>query len=210
MSQPASVERRRRAEDKEDEIPKDWCDATFSTDKRDPRRLQLPPQKYREWYVSKSTRREALERMPLYRLPQLAYLMHKYREDPSQWSSDASGRLFCTVPREDEASVVLQSDVRPGEWLMYVVLPNPQLDFPDHKIFLRKPAASVLDIDFSNYQKGRAVGLIKARPLKPFRPLVVQRPAPSSLPAPGATQSSRSQAVAGAAAASDPRRSPLE
>jgi hypothetical protein len=154
-------QRRRLAEDKADEIPKAWRDATFSEDPRDKRRLQLDvPQKYREHLVTQRTRREAFEKLPLYRLPQQAYLLYEHKRSPHTWATDTEGRLYGYVPRDDEAYTVLHSDVRSGEWLMYVVLTHAKAEFPRDSFALLKPRRMRMRVVFSDFQQHRAVGLI--------------------------------------------------
>jgi hypothetical protein len=161
-----SESQRRTLEDKEDEIPKAWRDGTFSTDKRDAHRIQQPPQKYREWLVSTRTRREAHEALPLYRIPQQAYLLKQYKSAPQQWAQDTEGRLYTFVPKGDEAHTILAADCRSGDWLMYVVLNGAQMEFPRDKISLIKPSKVNLSIDFSDFQQHRAVGLVLAKHVK--------------------------------------------
>lgn len=152
---------RRVAEDKADEIPKTWRDATFSEDPRDKRRLQLAvPQKYRENLVTQRTLREAHESLPLYRLPQQAYLLYEHKREPKTWATDTEGRLYCFVPKGDEAYTVLHSDVRSGEWFMYVLLTNAKAEFPRDSFTLVKPRRMRMRIVFSDFQPHRAVGLI--------------------------------------------------
>lgn len=152
---------RRLAEDKGDEIPKDWQNKSFATDRRrDTPAVQLTaPQKYREWFISKRTVQEANKALPLYRIPQLAYMTHMYRQSPNTWSHDAEGRIYCFVPHGDEVSDVLKRDVHSDEWLLYVVLPNSKLEFPRDKIQMTKPVSLFLTITFSDFQQGRAVGV---------------------------------------------------
>ena len=161
MSQPSDA--KRKLEYKEKKIPKQRRDSTFSEDKRDPHRLIVPPQKYREWLVSQKTRREAHEALPLYRIPQQAYLLDEYKKNPHKWSRDAEKRLYKFVPREDEAFKVLGRDVRSNEWFLYVVLTEAKAEFPRDMISIQWPFPMVLKIDFSDFQQDHAVGLVKAK-----------------------------------------------
>ena len=154
-------QRRRVAEDQADAIPKTWRDATLSEDPRDPRRLQLAvPQKYREHLLSQRTLREAHESLPLYRIPQQAYLLYEHKRQPNVWATDTEGRLYCFVPKGDEAYAVLHSDVRSGEWFMYVVLTHAKAEFPRDAFTLIKPRRLRMRVVFSDCQPHRAVGLI--------------------------------------------------
>jgi hypothetical protein len=162
----SSESQRRTREDKADEIPKAWRDGTFSEDKRDVHRIHPPPQKYREWLVSKRTLREAHEALPLYRIPQQAYLLRQYKSIPKLWAEDTEGRLYTFVPNNDEAYTILGADCRSGDWLMYVVLNGAQAEFPRDKISLIKPSKVNLSIDFSDFQQHRAVGIVLAKKLQ--------------------------------------------
>jgi hypothetical protein len=152
---------RRAAEDKADEIPKSWRDATFSEDPRDRRRLQLAvPQKYREWLVSQRTQREAFEKLPIYRIPQQAYLLYEHKRNPHAWATDSEGRLYGFVPKGDEAHEVLGGDVRSGEWFMYVVLTQAKAEFPRDAFTLVKPRRMQMRVVFADFPQHHAVGLL--------------------------------------------------
>lgn len=156
------MEERKRL-DEEDRIPKAWQDGTFSNDPHDKRRIQPPPQKYREWLVSQRTRREAHEALPVYRIPQQAYLMQEYKKKPNEWAQDSHQRLYTMVPKGDEAAQVLGRDVRSNEVLMYVVCVGAKAEFPRDTFTLIKPHRVDMQITFSHFDQHRAVGLIVAK-----------------------------------------------